>query len=103
MQTTGTEETGPIKVGAPYVDYATGLNAAFALMAALRERDRTGEAQTVDVAMLDTALNLMANNLVTAATTGGDLPKLGNEAASGAPSSRLFCYSRWRNDHVSSK
>lgn len=90
MQTTGTEETGPIKVGAPYVDYATGLNAAFALMAALRERDRTGEAQTVDVAMLDTALNLMANNLVTAATTGSDLPKLGNEAASGAPSSGCF-------------
>ena len=37
MQTTGTDETGPVKVGAPYVDYATGLNAAFALMAALRE------------------------------------------------------------------
>ena len=90
MQTTGTDETGPVKVGAPYVDYATGLNAAFALMAALRERDRTGEGQTVDVAMLDTALNLMANNLVAAATTGRDIPKLGNEAASGAPSSGCF-------------
>ena len=33
--------------------------------------------------MLDTALNLMANNLVTTATTGNDLPKLGNEAACG--------------------
>ena len=40
MQTTGTEAMGPIKVGAPYVDYATGLNAAFAVMAALRERQQ---------------------------------------------------------------
>ena len=90
MQTTGTEEMGPVKVGAPYVDYATGLNAAFAIMAALRERDRTAAPQTVNVAMLDTALNLMANNLVTTATTGNETPKLGNEAASRAPSSGCF-------------
>jgi crotonobetainyl-CoA:carnitine CoA-transferase CaiB-like acyl-CoA transferase len=90
MQTTGTEAMGPIKVGAPYVDYATGLNAAFAVMAALRERDRTAAPQTVNVAMLDTALNLMANNMVTTATTGDETPKLGNEAASRAPSSGCF-------------
>lgn len=90
MKTTGTEEMDPLKVGAPYIDYATGLNSAFAVLAALRERDRTGEGQTVNVAMLDTALNLMANNLVTTATTGADMPKLGNEAASQAPSSGCF-------------
>lgn len=90
MQTTGTEDMGPVKVGAPYVDYATGLNAAFAIMAALRERDRTAGPQTVNVAMLDTALNLMANNLVTTATTRNETPKLGNEAASRAPSSGCF-------------
>ena len=93
MQTTGTDEMGPVKVGAPYVDYATGLNAAFAIMAALRERDRTAEPQTVDVAMLDTALNLMANNMVATATTGNEIPKLGNEAASRAPSSGCFASS----------
>jgi len=90
MSTTGTDEMGPVKVGAPYIDYATGLNAAFAVMAALRERDRTGEPQNVDISMLDTALNLMANNVVTAATTGEDIPKLGNEAASGSLSSGCF-------------
>lgn len=90
METTGTDEMGPVKVGAPYVDYATGLNAAFAVMAALLERDRTGEGQVVDVAMLDTALNLMASNVSSVATTGEDLPKLGNEAASRAPSSGCF-------------
>ena len=90
MHTTGAEDSGPVKVGAPYVDYATGLNAAFAILAALRERERTGMGQCVDISMLDTALNLMANNLVTVATTGKDLPKLGNEAASRAPSSGCF-------------
>lgn len=90
MQTTGTDEMGPVKVGAPYVDYATGLNTAFAVMAALAERTRTGEAQVVDVSMLDTALNLMASNVTTVATTGHDLPKLGNEAASRSPSSGCF-------------
>ena len=76
MSTTGPEESGPIKVGAPYIDYATGLNAAFAVMAALRERDRTDKHQIVDVAMLYTALNLMANNVVTTANTGVEIPKL---------------------------
>ena len=90
MSTTGPEDAGPVKVGAPYIDYATGLNAAFAIMAGLRERDRTDNHQVVDVAMLDTALNLMANNLVTVANTGTELPKLGNEAASRAPSSGCF-------------
>jgi len=90
MSTTGPEGSGPMKVGAPYVDYATGLNSAFAVLAALRERDRTGEGQRVDVAMLDTALNLMVNNVVATATTGKEIPKLGNEAASRAPSAGNF-------------
>ena len=90
MCTTGTNAMGPVKVGAPYIDYATGLNAAFAVMAGLRQRDQSGEFQHVDVAMLDTAMTMMANNLVTVASTGNDLPKLGNEAASRAPSSGCF-------------
>ena len=90
MCTTGTDAMGPVKVGAPYIDYATGLNAAFAVMAGLRQRDLSGEFQLIDVAMLDTAMTMMANNLVTVATTGDDLPKLGNEAASRAPSSGCF-------------
>ena len=90
MSTTGFDENLPVKVGAPYIDYGTGLNAAFGILAALRERDRTDEGQTLDVTMLDTALILMSNNLVTTATTGNDLPKLGNEAASRSPSSGCY-------------
>ena len=61
MRTTGTEQTGPTKVGSPFIDYATGLNAAFAITAGLHEVKRTGESVHLDVAMLDTSMLLMAS------------------------------------------
>src|SRR5580704_4760469 len=42
MASTGTEEVNPIKIGAPAVDYATGTMGAFALAAALFQRERNG-------------------------------------------------------------
>ncbi|MGH1489157.1 MAG: CaiB/BaiF CoA transferase family protein [Acidimicrobiales bacterium] len=90
METTGTEETGPIKVGAPYVDYAAGQKGAFATTAAIMEQRRTGEPQRVDNAMLDTTLLLMANTLTATANTGKRPAKLGNQAASGSASSGCF-------------
>lgn len=70
MLTTGKSGDGPTKVGAPYLDYATGMNAAMAVMAGLREVDRMGAAVQVDVAMLDTALMLMASLVSQHLTTG---------------------------------
>jgi crotonobetainyl-CoA:carnitine CoA-transferase CaiB-like acyl-CoA transferase len=90
MPTTGMPGSEPTKVGAPYIDYATGLNGAFAILAALHERHRTGRGQRVDVAMLDTALLLMANHLVQVAMTGENPAKTGNEAFSGSPSSGCY-------------
>lgn len=90
MKTTGTAEAGPQKVGAPYVDYATGLNAAFAIVSGLHETRRTGQAVHLDVAMLDTSMLLMAS-LLTGHLTGGWMPKpAGNEAWSQSPSSGAF-------------
>src|ERR1700733_14454540 len=43
MAMTGTPEVNPIKVGPPVVDYATGTMGAFALSAALFQRERTGK------------------------------------------------------------
>src|SRR4030095_14126658 len=45
---TGTEASGPIKAGAPMVDYATGTMGAFAISAALFQRLRTGQGQYID-------------------------------------------------------
>ena len=90
MTTTGTKESGPTKVGAPYIDYATGLNAAFAIMAALYETKQNQKAIRLDVSMMDTSLLLMAN-MVTEHLNSGWIPtQMGNEAQSGSPSSGMF-------------
>ena len=90
MLTTGKPGDGPVKVGAPYIDYATGMNAAFAILAGLRETERTGTAVQVDVAMLDTSLMLMASLMSTHLTTGWKPVQNGNEAWSASPSSGAF-------------
>jgi crotonobetainyl-CoA:carnitine CoA-transferase CaiB-like acyl-CoA transferase len=90
MTTTGTKETGPTKVGAPYIDYATGLNAAFAITAALYETKKNKKAIRLDVSMMDTSLLLMAN-MVTEHLNSGWIPTpMGNEAQSGSPSSGMY-------------
>ncbi|HEV7344323.1 MAG TPA: CoA transferase [Devosia sp.] len=49
--------------GIPAADVVTGTHAAFATLAALHERDRTGQGRHVDVAMSDCAMSLLVNVL----------------------------------------
>jgi crotonobetainyl-CoA:carnitine CoA-transferase CaiB-like acyl-CoA transferase len=63
MAMTGTPEVNPVKFGSPAVDYATGMTGAFALSAALFQRERTGKGQCIDMAMLDVAMTLMSSHL----------------------------------------
>jgi crotonobetainyl-CoA:carnitine CoA-transferase CaiB-like acyl-CoA transferase len=73
MGVTGTATSGPLKVGAPVFDYASGIMAAFAVSAALLQRERSGLGQFIDVSMLDTALALMTP-LVTSFLHTGQAP-----------------------------
>ena len=90
MALTGTAETGPMRVGAPVIDYATALAAAFGVCAALFERERTGTGRLVDVSMLDTAFALVASTAVDHALTGNVPAPRGNAANSRSPSSGTF-------------
>jgi len=63
MAMTGTPEVNPIKIGAPAIDYATGTMGAYALSAALFQRERSGQGQRVHMAMLDVAMILMASHI----------------------------------------
>src|SRR5579863_886303 len=74
MAMTGTPNANPIKIGAPAIDYATGTMGAYALSAALFQRERTGQGQRVDMAMLDVAMILMAS-LATGYLRNGKHPK----------------------------
>ena len=74
MAMTGTPDASPVKIGAPAIDYATGTMGAYALSAALFQRERTGLGQRIDMAMLDVAMILMASH-VTGYMRNGKHPK----------------------------
>ena len=86
MAINGDERLHPLRAGFPVCDTVGGLNAAFAVMAALYGRERTGEGQFIDVALLDSIMPLMgwvvANLMI-----GGQQPVLmGNDNFTAAPS-----------------
>src|SRR5256712_7647388 len=76
---TGTETSGPIKAGAPMVDYATGTMGAFAISAALFQRMRTGQGQYVDLAMLDVAMILHGSHITDFLHSGHHPKRAGNK------------------------
>ena len=75
---TGTETSGPIKVGAPVIDYAVGTTGAFALAAALYQTARTGKGQHIDMAMMDVALILQASHVTDYFHSGHATKRAGN-------------------------
>jgi formyl-CoA transferase len=86
MAINGDERLNPLRCGFPVCDTVGGLNAAFAIMAALYYREHTGEGQFIDIALLDSIMPLMgwvaANLLI-----GGQQPiLLGNDNFTAAPS-----------------
>ncbi len=86
MAINGDERLNPLRAGFPVCDTVGGLNASFAIMAALFWRERSGEGQSIDVALLDSIMPLMgwvvANLLI-----GGQEPVLmGNDNFTAAPS-----------------
>jgi len=86
MAVNGDKTLNPLRAGFPVCDTVGGLNAAFAIMAALFHRERTGEGQFIDIALLDSIMPSMgwvaANLLI-----GNQQPELlGNDNFSSAPS-----------------
>jgi CoA:oxalate CoA-transferase len=86
MDVNGDERLHPLRAGFPLCDTVGGLNAAFAILAALYHREKTGEGQMIDVALLDSIMPLMgwvaANLLI-----GGQTPMpMGNHNFTAAPS-----------------
>lgn len=90
MSVIGTPETGPLKVGPPITDYASGMAAAFAITTALFQRERDGSGQYIDVSMLDTSLTLMSSYVTDYFATGNPPSPRGNEPASRSPSAGTY-------------
>jgi crotonobetainyl-CoA:carnitine CoA-transferase CaiB-like acyl-CoA transferase len=68
------EEGGPgVRVGVSLIDQSTGVWAALGIVAALHERERTGEGRTIDVSLYETALALLSYQL-TGYLGSGEVP-----------------------------
>jgi formyl-CoA transferase len=69
---------GPLRVGVAVADLFTGMYSAVAILAALYRRERSGEGAHIDMALLDTQLAMLANQVSNFLVSGEDPPRQGN-------------------------
>ena len=92
MAATGTQQSGPLRVGYPLSDTVAGINAAFGIAAALTQRARTEaagqqpEAQFVDVSMLDATISIMGWATSNQLIAGQEPVLMGNDNFTASPS-----------------
>ena len=89
---TGEEGMPPIRAGVPIIDRTTALHAAIGTLAALHERETSGEGQTIDVCLADTGYSY-TEIPVTAYHGAGIEPRRGESAA--PPSGTYPCQDGW--------
>ncbi len=113
MSTTGVPEGPPFVTGAQIGDTGTGLHLAIGLLAALRQADRTGKGQYVEVAMMDGVMNLcrvkfrdhqrltrqaLSEYSVPTAQGMGAVPRGGNDSGGGQLGNAIHCKPHGPND-----
>jgi crotonobetainyl-CoA:carnitine CoA-transferase CaiB-like acyl-CoA transferase len=95
MSVTGEPDGQPQKVGVAVTDIFTGVYAATAILAALHQRGTTGMGQHIDMALLDVATAIMANQSMNYLTTGKAPGKMGNAHPNLAPYAVFDCADGW--------
>jgi crotonobetainyl-CoA:carnitine CoA-transferase CaiB-like acyl-CoA transferase len=85
MSVTGEPDGEPQKSGIAYADLFTGLYSSVAILAALRERDRTGKGGHIDMALLDTQVAVLANQALNWMVSGKVPHRMGNGHANLVP------------------
>lgn len=86
MAVTGSEESGPMRVGGPVADLVGGIFASQGILMALQERRKSGKGQLVDVSMLDCMLPLLGFTAWEFLHTGRAPARNGNSHPTLAPS-----------------
>jgi crotonobetainyl-CoA:carnitine CoA-transferase CaiB-like acyl-CoA transferase len=79
MSITGTESSGPLKVGVAITDVFTGLYATIAVQAALLARKKTGRGQKIDLSLFDSAISTLVNVASNYLMSGKVPGRLGND------------------------
>lgn len=95
MSITGEPDGPPQKVGVAVTDIFTGVYAATAILAALRQRDVTGRGQQIDMSLLDVATAITANQAMNYLTTGTAPNRMGNAHPNLMPYQAFACRDGW--------
>jgi crotonobetainyl-CoA:carnitine CoA-transferase CaiB-like acyl-CoA transferase len=95
MSVTGPADGQPQKVGVAVTDVFTGVYAATAILAALVQRGRTGVGQQIDMALLDVATGVMANQAMNFLASGKVPGLMGNAHPNLAPYAVFDCKDGW--------
>jgi formyl-CoA transferase len=95
MSITGDPDGEPAKCGVPICDLVCGLYIALAVTAALRERDRTGQGQYIDVSLLESGVSLAVWEAARWFATGEAGGRLGSAHQSQAPYQAVRCSDGW--------
>lgn len=86
---TGTKDSGPLGAGTVISDLTTGLYTAYAILAAVLQRKKTGEGQYIDISMTDCMVSFMHTYIANYAANGIIPPRHGNRDLLSAPAD---CY-----------
>jgi formyl-CoA transferase len=115
MSTTGVPDGPPFVTGAQIGDSGTGLHLAIGLLAALRQAERTGQGQYVEVAMMDGVMNLcrvkfrdhqrltrggLSEYSVATHQGMGAVPRAGNDSGGGQLGNAIHCKPHGPNDWI---
>ena len=113
MSTTGVPDGPPFVTGAQIGDSGTGLHLAIGLLAALRQAEKTGKGQYVEVAMMDGVMNLcrvkfrdhqrltrggLSEFSVPTHQGMGAVPRAGNDSGGGQLGNAIHCRPHGPND-----
>jgi CoA:oxalate CoA-transferase len=85
MTVTGEPDGPPTMIGEAFGDLTAGLFASWAILAALHQRERTGEGCAIDLAMFDSLLSMMPTATCRYIATGKVPHRVGNRHALSAP------------------
>lgn len=99
MSANGEAGGEPIFVAPGVGDSGTGLHCAIGILAALRQRDNTGQSQWVEVSMQDAVVNLMRIRMLDTLADGKPLARQGNRIWE-APSMIFPCHPGGPDDYI---
>jgi CoA:oxalate CoA-transferase len=91
MWITGFKDSPPTKAGSSYSDYGSGLYGVIGILLALYHRDRTGQGQEIDVAILDTCVSFMEAVYAQYKVLNQVQPRIGNERPFSSPTNAYKC------------